>query len=62
MDVLWASFPWVRYLPVHEMRRISVELVETPGAVAELDNSAAVVQRRPPYRKAAGRDGARPAR
>jgi Glyoxalase-like domain len=26
MDVLPASFPWVRYLPAHEMRRFSVEL------------------------------------
>jgi len=44
MDVLPASFPWVRYLPAHEMRRFSVELVETPGAAAELDNSAAVAR------------------
>jgi hypothetical protein len=42
MDVLPASVPWVRYLPAHEMRRFSVELVETLGAAAELDNSAAV--------------------
>ena len=44
MDVLPASFPWVRHLPAHEMRWFSVELVETLGAAAELDNSAAVAQ------------------
>ncbi|MHA4818770.1 hypothetical protein ACXZ65_30985 [Streptomyces aculeolatus] len=44
MDVLPASFPWVRYLPAHEMRTFSVELVETLGAAADLDNSAGFAQ------------------
>ena len=44
IDVLPASFPWVRYLPAHEMRAFSVELVETLGAAAELDNSAGFAQ------------------
>ena len=32
---------WVGYLPVHEMRRISVEFAETLGAAAELGNPTA---------------------
>lgn len=44
LDVLPAAMPWVRYLPAHDVREFSVELVEALGAAAELDNTAAVAQ------------------
>lgn len=44
LDVLPAAMPWVRYLPAHEVRLFSVELVDTLAAGAELDNTAAVAQ------------------
>ncbi|MEJ8662322.1 hypothetical protein [Streptomyces sp. MS1.AVA.4] len=44
LDVLPATFPWVRYLPAHDVREFSVELVESLGAAGELDNTAAVAQ------------------
>lgn len=44
LDVLPATFPWVRYLPAHDVRAFSVELVEALGAAAALDNTAAVAQ------------------
>lgn len=44
LDVLPATFPWVRYLPAHDVREFSVELVDVLGAAAELDNTAAVAQ------------------
>ncbi|MGW2600002.1 DUF6247 family protein [Streptomyces klenkii] len=44
LDVLPATFPWVRYLPAHDVREFSVELVEALQAAVELDNTAAVAQ------------------
>lgn len=44
LDVLPATFPWVRYLPTPDVRAFSVELVEALGASAALDNTAAVAQ------------------
>ncbi|MFC4517978.1 DUF6247 family protein [Streptomyces ehimensis] len=44
LDVLPATFPWVRYLPTHDVREFSVELVEALQAAVELDNTAAVAQ------------------
>jgi hypothetical protein len=44
LDVLPATFPWVRYLPPHDVREFSVELVDALGAATELDNTAAVAQ------------------
>ncbi len=44
LEVLPGAFPWVRYLPAHDVREFSVELVEALGAAAELDNTAAVAQ------------------
>lgn len=44
LDVLPASFPWVRYLPAHDVREFSLELVGALGAAAAMDNTAAVAQ------------------
>ncbi|MFD4231373.1 hypothetical protein [Streptomyces sp. NPDC058545] len=44
LDVLPAAFPWARYLPAHEVREYSVELVGALGAATELDNTADVAQ------------------
>jgi hypothetical protein len=44
LDVLPATFPWVRYLPAHDVREFSVELVGALGAAADLDSTAAVAQ------------------
>ncbi|MBA4866195.1 hypothetical protein H1V43_33715 [Streptomyces sp. PSKA54] len=44
LEVLPGAFPWVCYLPAHDVREFSVELVEALGAAAELDNTAAVAQ------------------
>ncbi|MFB7293692.1 hypothetical protein [Actinacidiphila glaucinigra] len=44
LNVLPATFPWVRYLPAHDVRTFAVELVAELGAAAELDNTAAVAQ------------------
>ncbi|MGW8955833.1 hypothetical protein [Streptomyces sp. NPDC055709] len=44
LDVLPAAFPWVRYLPAHDVREFSVELVESLRAATDLDNTAAVAQ------------------
>ncbi|MGW0694943.1 hypothetical protein [Streptomyces sp. NPDC002738] len=44
LDVLPAAFPWARYLPAHEVRDFSVELVCALGAATELDNTAAAAQ------------------
>lgn len=44
LDVLPAAMPWVRYLPAHDVREFSVELVGALGAAAELENTAAVAQ------------------
>jgi hypothetical protein len=44
LDVLPATFPWVRYLPAHDVREFSVDLVDALGAAGELDNTAAVAQ------------------
>ncbi|MEW2490816.1 hypothetical protein [Streptomyces sp. NPDC048411] len=44
LDVLPATFPWVRYLPAHDVRDFSVELVGALGAAADLDSTAAVAQ------------------
>ncbi|WP_030931912.1 hypothetical protein [Streptomyces sp. NRRL B-24720] len=44
LDVLPATFPWARYLPAHEEREFSIELVGALGATTELDNTAAVAQ------------------
>ncbi|WP_406296601.1 MULTISPECIES: hypothetical protein [unclassified Streptomyces] len=41
LEVLPAAFPWARYLPAHEVREFSVELVGALGAATELDNTAA---------------------
>lgn len=35
-------FPWVRYLPKHDVRGFLVELVETVRACADMDNLAAL--------------------
>ncbi|MFE7780058.1 hypothetical protein [Streptomyces nigrescens] len=44
LGVLPASFPWVRYLPAHDVREFSVELVGALGAAVDLDSTAAVAQ------------------
>ncbi|MFE4874873.1 hypothetical protein [Streptomyces sp. NPDC056682] len=44
LDVLPSSFPWVRYLPAHDMREFSVELVGALSAAADLDSTAGVAQ------------------
>ena len=44
LDVLPASFPWVRYLPAHDVREFAVDLVDALGAAASLDSTAAVAQ------------------
>ncbi|MET8514346.1 DUF6247 family protein [Streptomyces sp. NPDC005077] len=44
LDVLPATFPWTRYLPAHDVREFSVELVDALGAATQLDNIAAVAQ------------------
>ncbi|MCQ4045781.1 DUF6247 family protein [Streptantibioticus rubrisoli] len=44
LDVLPATFPWVRYLPAHDVREFSVELVDALSAAVEMDNTAAVAQ------------------
>ncbi|MEW1760568.1 hypothetical protein AB0393_29150 [Streptomyces cyaneofuscatus] len=44
LDVLPATFPWVRYLPAHDVREFSVELVGALGAAVDLDSTAAVAQ------------------
>ncbi|MFE2737924.1 hypothetical protein [Streptomyces sp. NPDC059349] len=44
LDVLPATFPWVRYLPAHDVRAFSVELVDALGAATLLDNTAGVAQ------------------
>lgn len=36
------AFPWVRFLPVEDVRRFLVELVETVAASSELGNMAAL--------------------
>jgi hypothetical protein len=35
-------FPWVRFLPVEDMQRFLIELVETVAASSELGNMAAL--------------------
>ncbi|MFD0509337.1 DUF6247 family protein [Streptomyces chiangmaiensis] len=44
LDVMPATFPWVRYLPAHDVREFSVELVAALQVAAEIDNTAAVAQ------------------
>ncbi|MFC5799293.1 hypothetical protein [Streptomyces formicae] len=44
LDVLPTTFPWVRYLPAHDAREFSVDLVAALGAASEPDNTAAVAQ------------------
>lgn len=44
LDVLPATFPWVRYLPAPDVREFSVELVGALGAAVDLDSTAAVAQ------------------
>ncbi|MEJ8655050.1 hypothetical protein [Streptomyces sp. MS1.AVA.4] len=40
LDVLPATFPWVRCLTAHDVREFSVELVESLRAATDLDNAA----------------------
>lgn len=44
VDVVPAAFPWVRFLPVEEVRAFVLELVETLCATEALENPAPVVQ------------------
>jgi hypothetical protein len=44
MDVLPATFPWVRYLPDHDVRSFAVELVDTVAAATAMTNTADVSQ------------------
>ncbi|WP_186319389.1 hypothetical protein [Streptomyces sp. SAJ15] len=44
LDVLPATFPWVPYLPAHDVREFSAELAEARQAAVEPDNTAAVAQ------------------
>jgi hypothetical protein len=44
VDVVPEAFPWVRFLPVEEVRAFVLELVETLRAADALENPAPVVQ------------------
>jgi hypothetical protein len=44
VDVVPEAFPWVRFLPVEEVRAFVLELVETLRAVDALENPAPVIQ------------------
>ena len=43
-DVVPAAFPWVRFLPRHDVLQFVVELVDTRRAAQDLDNLVPVAQ------------------
>lgn len=44
VDVVPEAFPWVRFLPVEEVRAFVLELVETLRAADAVENPASVIQ------------------
>jgi hypothetical protein len=42
LDILPDAFPWVRFLPEHDLHTFAVELVDTMRAADSVDNNASV--------------------